>query len=60
MIKVSIIECEDTNDLEEAINKEIKFISRYSEIVDIKYSGSGYSVPYGTSNVSAMIIYRDK
>lgn len=56
-MKVEIIEKDYPYDLEKEINNWLKENKNF-EIIDIKYSGRGYSVPYGTSHISAMIIYK--
>lgn len=58
-MKVKIIEEEYTHMLESKINDFLKNIDP-ERIVDIKYSGRGYSVPYGSSHCSAMIIIKDE
>ncbi len=54
---VKIFEKEYRSELEKAINNFLKTIDQ-SRIVDIKYSGCGYSVPYGIASYSAMIIIK--
>lgn len=57
MIRVKIIEEDYRCDLENKVNAWLKENSDF-ELVDIKYSGKGYSVPYGFPHYSAMIIYK--
>lgn len=56
-IEVDIIECDYEFELKRKINEWLKDNGN-RELIDIKYSGRGYSVPYGSSHVSAMIIYK--
>lgn len=56
-MNVKIIERKYENELETAINDFLKNIDP-ARIIDIKYSGCGYSVAYGTSHYSAMIIMK--
>lgn len=54
-MKVKIIKKEDIYDLEEAVNK---FIENRTDIIDIKYSGSGSNSSFAGTIFSALIIYR--
>lgn len=57
-MQVEIIETDNMYDLQNYIN-EILSKHRPSEIVDIKYSGSGNRAPYSHDYYSAMIIFQE-
>jgi hypothetical protein len=54
---VKIFEKKYYHELEREINNFLKTTDT-TKIVDIKYSGCGYSVPHGTCYYSAMIIMK--
>jgi len=56
-MRVEIIEDKNYKRLEEKINIILKYVQP-SEILDIKYSGSGNSSAYSIDYYSAMIIYK--
>lgn len=58
-MRVQIIETDSMYDLEYYIN-EILSKHRPSEIVDIKYTGSGNRAPYSNDYYSAMIIFKEE
>lgn len=60
MTCVKIFEEKYMCDLEKVINDWLRENKSCCELVDIKYSGCGYSVPYGDAYYSAMIIYKTK
>jgi hypothetical protein len=57
-MRVQIIETDNMYDLEYYIN-EILSKHHPSEIVDIKYTGSGNRAPYSHDYYSAMIIFQE-
>ena len=57
-MRVEILEEKTSWGLQCKINDWLKKWYNQYEIIDIKYSGEGYSVPYGRANFSAMIIYK--
>lgn len=57
-MRVEILEDKTSWGLQCKINDWLKKWCNQYEIIDIKYSGEGYSVPYGSANFSAMIIYK--
>jgi hypothetical protein len=57
-MKVKIIETCNIDHLEDTIN-EILSKHHPSEIVDIKYTGSGNRAPYSHDYYSAMIIFQE-
>ena len=56
-MRVDIIEEDSYYKLESMINKKLKYYKN-EEIIDIKYSGTGFTGGYGTHRYSAMIILK--
>lgn len=57
-MRVIILEKCKKSDLQHDINNMLEH-QKESNIVDIKYSGSGCYTPYGTNYYSAMIILKE-
>jgi hypothetical protein len=56
-MKVKIITKDSSWELQNEINNWLKR-NGDSNIIDIKYTGNGNAVPYGSREYSAMIIYK--